>query len=247
MFPAECVGGGACVCARPVFTRMLLAVVLCACLTAAAASGNRTAPASTFFYSLKREGAVRGTHTHTHAARCGSSACPRPPPPLPPACVCARHLAQGHPSSRDYSYRRLTPLEEVNVHGDFRVLAYYYADVYLGTPPQKVTAIADTGSTLLAFPCRDCADCGQHRDPPYDPTRSSTSRPLACAGGCPSSSQCASSRCTYSVSYAEGSTIAGNYFQDVVWIGDEKHRSERDGANFGTQFKFGCHQRETSA
>jgi len=34
--------------------------------------------------------------------------------------------------------------QEKVVFGDFRNLAYYYADVFVGTPPQRFTVIADT-------------------------------------------------------------------------------------------------------
>jgi hypothetical protein len=39
--------------------------------------------------------------------------------------------------------------DEVPVYGDFRQLAYYYADVFVGTPAQKFTVITDTGSCAL--------------------------------------------------------------------------------------------------
>lgn len=32
-------------------------------------------------------------------------------------------------------------------------LKYYYANIYVGTPPQKQSVIVDTGSDYLAFPC----------------------------------------------------------------------------------------------
>lgn len=156
-----------------------------------------------------------------------------------------RHGNQSTPTHRDLHFRRLAPMEEVRLFGYFRTLAYYYAEVFVGTPPQKVTAIADTGSTLLAFPCKDCTDCGVHQEKPYDATKSTTSKAVSCGMGCPTNSNCASGRCTYSVSYAEGSSIAGNYYQDTVWIGDGTHGSVQDGANYGTSFRFGCHTKET--
>ena len=36
--------------------------------------------------------------------------------------------------------------DEVPVYGDYRALAYYYADVYVGTPSQRFTVITDTGA-----------------------------------------------------------------------------------------------------
>ena len=49
---------------------------------------------------------------------------------------------------------------EVPVFGDFRRLAYFYADLYIGSAapaPQRFSVIADTGSSLTAVPCATCA------------------------------------------------------------------------------------------
>ena len=53
-------------------------------------------------------------------------------------------------------------------------LGYYYVDIYVGTPPVKQTVIVDTGSTLTAFPCTGCINCGSHIDPWFDPNQSSS-------------------------------------------------------------------------
>jgi hypothetical protein len=39
-------------------------------------------------------------------------------------------------------------------------LGYYYANIWLGTPPQKADVILDTGSSVTAIPCTGCTDCG---------------------------------------------------------------------------------------
>ena len=111
--------------------------------------------------------------------------------------------------------------DEVPVFGDFRNLAYYYADVFVGTPPQKFTVITDTGSTLMAVPCVDCSDCGfsNHYNRPYRPSESETAQAITCGeSDCPAS--CSSpTQCTYSVSYAEGSSLSGVYWRDRVFLG----------------------------
>lgn len=111
--------------------------------------------------------------------------------------------------------------EEVPVFGDFKDLAYYYADVFVGTPPQKFTVIADTGSALMAVPCAECSDCGfsNHLNPPYSAGASSTAAAVACGdSACPSS--CAPpAQCPYSVSYAEGSSLSGVFWRDRVFLG----------------------------
>ena len=66
------------------------------------------------------------------------------------------------------------PAEEIPVYGPFKDLAYFYTDVHVGTPPQRFSVITDTGSTLLAFPCKNCRNCGAHMNPKFDVSHSST-------------------------------------------------------------------------
>jgi hypothetical protein len=40
----------------------------------------------------------------------------------------------------------------LKLYGDTS-LGYYYAYLFVGTPPQKQSVIVDTGSTITAFPC----------------------------------------------------------------------------------------------
>ena len=50
---------------------------------------------------------------------------------------------------------------EFGVHTHDR--RYFYARLYLGTPPQKFALIVDTGSTITYVPCSSCgAGCGQN-------------------------------------------------------------------------------------
>ncbi len=129
------------------------------------------------------------------------------------------------------------------MNGPFHELAYFYANVFVGTPPQKATVIADTGSTRLAFPCVSCgANCGTHMDPHVDPLQSSTASPTSCSACSPCNSR---NQCTYSVHYAEGSSIAGVLYDDLVWMGSIT--SEQSvGEQYGVRYRFGCHTSETS-
>lgn len=43
--------------------------------------------------------------------------------------------------------------DEVPVHSGYGT---HYSFVYVGTPPQRVSVILDTGSHLTAFPCTGC-------------------------------------------------------------------------------------------
>ena len=41
--------------------------------------------------------------------------------------------------------------------------SYYYANVWLGSPPQQFALIVDTGSTVTYVPCATCSQCGKHQ------------------------------------------------------------------------------------
>jgi hypothetical protein len=62
----------------------------------------------------------------------------------------------------------------------------------------------------MAFPCKNCRDCGVHMDPKYDPSLSSTATAIRCGTPlCRSGSGCsASGQCQYSQSYA-GAFVRG--------------------------------------
>lgn len=76
---------------------------------------------------------------------------------------------------------------------------YYYASLFVGTPPQKQTVIVDTGSDITAFPCDgngvpekiqhcnqififtlECHDCGRHFNTYFEATHSNTTRDVQC-------------------------------------------------------------------
>jgi Xylanase inhibitor N-terminal len=67
----------------------------------------------------------------------------------------------------------LTPL--------YQGLGTHFSYIYVGTPPQRVSVIVDTGSHHTAFPCVGC-QCGKHMDPYFDPKKSNTSQVLECSG-----------------------------------------------------------------
>lgn len=76
-------------------------------------------------------------------------------------------------------------------------LGYYYATLFVGSPPQKQTVIVDTGSSVTAIPCKrifllnffklnsfqipECVNCGKsHSDPYYNPENSETAGYIGC-------------------------------------------------------------------
>ena len=123
------------------------------------------------------------------------------------------------------------------VFGNTELLGYYYAEVWVGTPPVRQTVIIDTGSTLTAFPCSGCENCGQHLDSYFDPLRSSTFKNLKCDQGV-ACSACNNGLCEYHMAYAEGSSISGVLAEDYLdlFLSDELRV-------YGI---FGCHRRETN-
>ena len=125
----------------------------------------------------------------------------------------------------------------------------HYAHIYVGTPPQRQSVILDTGSHFAAFPCVGCASCGAHTDPPFDSSKSSTSRPLpcsACEGGVGRRPRCEDGRCVFEQSYAEGSSWEAVQLEDVLWVGGPS-LSESDDLQLGgaVPLVFGCQRSET--
>ena len=138
---------------------------------------------------------------------------------------------------------RTHPIEAV-LYGDLYIFAYYYVDLLIGDPIQRVSAIVDTGSTLGAFACSECSHCGSHLDLNFNFLASASSRWLTCGHTqrpreeranfqC---GQCREGRCGYEQSYREGSSLSGNFFSDLVRIGNPENPPVRA--------TMGCHTDE---
>jgi hypothetical protein len=54
-------------------------------------------------------------------------------------------------------------------------------EISIGTPPQKLSAQADTGSDLVWAKCGPCASCTPQGSPSFDPTKSTSFSKLACS------------------------------------------------------------------
>jgi hypothetical protein len=129
--------------------------------------------------------------------------------------------------------------DAVELYGEYRKLAYFYAYVYVGDPAQQFTVITDTGSSLMAVPCFDCNTCGAHMDPKYDPSRSSSSSPVQC-GQPECGGSCTGASCTFEQGYAEGSHIGGRFYRDATRLGDIRPDGPSHAAFTVPQFVFGC-------
>lgn len=128
-------------------------------------------------------------------------------------------------------------LESARLYGNIDAYAYYFVDLIVGTPPQRVSVILDTGSGVTAFPCKGCGHCGKHIDPLFDISRSSSAHWIKC-GQCPG--VCKSGKCNYRQGYTEGSSITGSYFTDMVRLGDAIQR------NPPVLTTLGCHTNENN-
>lgn len=146
-----------------------------------------------------------------------------------------RHLARG-------GGRRMQ--DAMPLYGDFLSIAYFYATLFVGTPPQPAAVITDTGSSLTAFPCTTCTQCGRHINPPYDPAASTTGSAVSCddPGSC---SGCSNNQCEYRQSYMEGSSISGLVYADRAFIGvtGDPHAPPHEQYSLPA-FQFGCHLHE---
>jgi len=114
----------------------------------------------------------------------------------------------------------------------------------VGTPPQRKSAIVDTGSHYTAFPCTDCKNCGEehHTDKYFNPDKSSTFHKLTCDEcykvGCDKYKQC-----YFSQGYSEGSSWKAYQATDKFFIGGNNRKNgfknEVD-KSFTIDFTFGC-------
>ncbi|CAM0951640.1 unnamed protein product [Alopecurus aequalis] len=114
----------------------------------------------------------------------------------------------------------------------------YLLDLSIGTPPQPVSALLDTGSDLIWTQCAPCASCLPQPDPLFAPGASSSYEPLRCSGQlCGEILHHACQRpdtCTYRYNYGDGTTTLGVYAMERFTFTSSS--GERVSAPLG----FGC-------
>ncbi|CAJ1944393.1 unnamed protein product [Cylindrotheca closterium] len=156
----------------------------------------------------------------------------------------AVHLPKKH------SIRILEPPPAANVTVPIHAMkGSHHADIYIGSPPQRQTVILDTGSRIVAFPCKskvagNCKGCGKHVNPYFDVTKSTTHRFSKC-GSClmDGISTCSlyGNRCAMEQRYTEGSKWSGDEVEDVVWFGSaDKLESVEVDMQLAVFHAFGC-------
>ncbi|VEU36151.1 unnamed protein product [Pseudo-nitzschia multistriata] len=133
----------------------------------------------------------------------------------------------------------------------------HYADLWVGTPPQRQTVIVDTGSAQTAFPCGGCKDCGfpqHHLSAYFEEALSSTFEKAVC-DDCTRKATCNTQkdRCEIEQYYTEGSAWEAYEANDTVYAGgfhgkallEEQGGTSDDldpshAAALGFPLRFGC-------
>jgi hypothetical protein len=116
----------------------------------------------------------------------------------------------------------------------YRGFGTHYAFVWVGSPPQRISVIVDTGSHWTAFPCAGC-QCGQHMDSYFNPAASISAQ----------IPKCGSNKCYFSQSYSEGSSWKAYKVRDKVWVGGALAEQVSESDSLTVDFVFGCQERET--
>jgi hypothetical protein len=91
-----------------------------------------------------------------------------------------------------------------------------------------------------------CAGCGEHTDPLFDVSKSTTAKYMTCSAY-NSCSTCDQDRCYISQSYTEGSRWEAVVVDELVWVGGYAGGESADVIlkHYGVRFPLGCQTKET--
>jgi hypothetical protein len=184
-----------------------------------------------------------------------ASASAGPPPPVIVLPMTARRAPPLLSSQKHHHphHRRLAsaawPLS-----GDAGETGVFTVPLSIGTPPQTLEAIVDTGSTLTAFTCAGCAlgECGTSHGV-FDPDASSSAARLACtdaacACGTPACTCGAGDACAYRRVYAESSSTSGVMVADALAVpGAVSGNTTTSTTTTTARLVFGCATHETGS
>ena len=130
---------------------------------------------------------------------------------------------------------------------------YYFATFDVGTPQVLQSAIIDTGSDTMAFPCESChgKNCGSHQYPRFRPDKSSSFKyKIRCSNPHRIGGHVV---CKFVKSYAEGSSLYGFLANDLIRFKDAKRVHDVKLTNLNRKLvkdvrmtsQFGCTEKET--
>ena len=129
------------------------------------------------------------------------------------------------------------------VNGDSNYLNYYYTTLYLGKDKQPQTYILDTGSAITTSPCDKCKNCGKHFNQKYKLENESKIIPCNDKKCSLVRSTCSNNKCSFHISYAEGSRLNGFYVNEEIFF--ETIDSENNITNVSYNVPIGCTTEET--
>ncbi|TVU09773.1 hypothetical protein EJB05_43268, partial [Eragrostis curvula] len=114
----------------------------------------------------------------------------------------------------------------------------YVLDLAVGTPPQPVSALLDTGSGLIWTQCAPCGNCLAQPDPLFAPGESASYEPMRCSGQlCSDILHHSCQRpdtCTYRYSYGDGTMTMG------VFATERFTFTSSSGEKLNVPLGFGC-------
>ncbi|KAJ6847999.1 putative protein ASPARTIC PROTEASE IN GUARD CELL 1 [Iris pallida] len=196
--------------------------------TAIASDGEVTNPQSSCSSKSSTGDFPSSVHLTLHHPRDPCS--PAPFPPLPFSTILHHddhrahslaHRASGHSSSSSSVSAPLTPGTSVGVGN-------YVTRIGLGTPSKTYIVVVDTGSSLSWLQCSPCnVSCHDQVGPVFDPSSSTSYRPVPCSASECSSlpsatlnpSGCSESKvCVYEASYGDSSFSVGYLSRDTLSI-----------------------------
>ncbi|KAF5957997.1 hypothetical protein HYC85_005222 [Camellia sinensis] len=142
-------------------------------------------------------------------------------------------------------HRRQTPRFPI-VSGASSGSGQYFVDLRLGTPPQRLLLVADTGSDLVWVTCSACRNCTNHSpNSAFLARHSSSFSPHHCFDSAcqlvshPKRVPCNHSRlhspCRFEYSYVDGSFTTGFFSAETTTLNTSSGKEVRQ-----TGFNFGC-------
>ena len=130
----------------------------------------------------------------------------------------------------------------------------YFVNVFVGKQLHKQTLIIDTGSGLTVFPCQGCGDCGRnHFNTPFtipsvtvdgqtvrEPLPYIRDRAAHYGWSFDYFEDDADPKCSFYISYYEGSEYAGQFIHETVVFEHELSRATREFEKGNRLEKFGA-------